>query len=275
MNSDTGFTRRSLLAAAPALALAAAPGPVPGIRLGVATYSLRKFARPQAIAMLKELGVRHLSVKEFHLPYKDSAEALATGRREFDEAGLELLSGGVIVTYREDEGALRRYFEYGRACRFPMLIWMPNAKQLPAIDKLSAEFGIRVAVHNHGPEDKNFPTPESVYDAIRGFDRRIGLCIDVGHSARAGADVVRSIEKCRDRLVDVHIKDLRDLGGHTDCEVGKGVLPIPAILRALVAARYSGSINLEYEAEPENPLPGMRASLAYIRGVLAGLGVSS
>jgi sugar phosphate isomerase/epimerase len=152
---------------------------------------------------------------------------------------------------------------------------MPSARQLPLIDKLSAEFGIRVAIHNHGPEDKNFATPEAVYDAIRRFDRRIGLCIDVGHSARAGADVVRSIEKYHDRLVDLHIKDLRDLGGHTDCEVGKGVLPVSAILRALVGVRYSGSVNLEYEAEPENPMPGMRASLAYIRGALAGLGASA
>src|SRR5206468_7671924 len=123
-----------------------------------------------------------------------------------------------------------------------------------------------------GPEDKNFPTPESVYDAIKGLDRRIGVCIDVGHSARAGVDVVRSIAKCRDRLVDLHIKDLRDPGGHTDCEVGKGVLPVAPILKALAAGGYAGYINLEYEAEPDNPQPGMRASLAYIHGVLAGLG---
>jgi len=244
-----------------------------GIKVGVASYSLRKFTRPQAISMLKELGVRHLSVKELHLPYKDSAEALSAGRREFDDAGIEVVSGGVLVTYKEDDSALRRYFEYGRTCRMPMLIMMPTAKQLPSIEKLAAEYQVRVAIHNHGPEDKNFPTPESVYDAIKGMDRRIGVCIDVGHSARAGVDVVRSITKCRDRLVDLHIKDLRDLGGHTDCEVGRGVLPVARILKALATAGYSGCINLEYEAEPDNPMPGMRASLAYIRGVLAGLGV--
>jgi sugar phosphate isomerase/epimerase len=269
-----GLTRR-LLFATPALLHAVGATKPAALRVGVATYSLRKFSRAQAISMLRELGVRTLSVKEFHLPYKDSAEALAAGRREFDQADLELASGGVVVTYREEDGMLRRYFEYGRICRFPMLIMMPTKRQLLLIEKLAAEFDIRVAIHNHGPEDKNFPTPKSVYDAIRGLDRRIGVCIDVGHSARAGVDVVSSIQECRSRLVDVHIKDLRALGGHTDCEVGRGVLPIPAILRALVAARYSGCVNLEYEAEPENPVPGMRSSLAYIRGVLAGLGASS
>lgn len=244
-----------------------------GVKVAVATYSLRKFERAQAIQMLKQVGVEYLSVKEFHLPYKDSGPALIEGRREFDAAGLQIMSGGVVVTYREDDSSLRRYFEYGRTCRMPMLIMMPTARQLPPIEKLAREYGMRVAVHNHGPEDKNFPTPESVYEAIRPLDRRMGVCIDVGHSARAGVDVVRSIEKCRDRLLDVHIKDLRNLSGHTDCEVGKGVLPIPVILKTLVTANYSGCVSLEYETEPEDPMQGMRASLAYIRGVLAGLGV--
>lgn len=153
----------------------------------------------------------------------------------------------------------------------PMLIMMPSARQLPEIAKLASEYRIRVAIHNHGPEDKNFPTPESVYEAIKPLDQRIGLCIDVGHSARAGVDVVQAIRKYKDRLVDVHLKDLRDLKGHTDCEVGKGVLPVAEILKALHAVRFSGSVNLEYEADPENPVAGMRASLAYVHGVLAGM----
>lgn len=272
MNNSTGhISRRLLLGAGAAFPFERSSAQPTDLRIGVATYSLRKFSRPQAIAILKELGVQYLSVKEFHLPYKDSTTDLAAGRGEFDAASLAVTSGGVVVTYKEDDSSLKRYFEYGRACRMPMLIMMPTAKQVPLIAKLAAEYQIRVAVHNHGPEDKNFPTPESVYEAIRSLDPRIGLCIDVGHSARAGVDVVQSIRKYKDRLIDVHLKDLRDLKGHTDCEVGKGVLPIRDILKALKTSRYSGSINLEYEAEPDNPAPGMRASLAYIRGVLAGL----
>ena len=265
-------SRRTVLAAgAAALALPAPAAHETGMTVGVATYSLRKFARSQAIATFKELGVKSLSVKEFHLPYKDSPTELAAGRSEFDAAGLAIASGGVVVTYKEDDASIRRYFEYGRICRMPMLIMMPTAKQLPEIAKLASEYRIRVAIHNHGPEDKNFPTPESVYEAIKPLDHRIGLCIDVGHSARAGVDVVQAIRKYKDRLVDVHLKDLRDLKGHTDCEVGKGVLPVAEILKALHAVRFSGSINLEYEADPDNPVAGMRASLAYVRGVLAGM----
>ncbi len=273
MRSSTISRRSALLGAALPAALPAtlSAAPPSGMRVGVASYTFRKFSRTDAIAALLRLGVRDLSIKEFHLPYNDAPAALHAGSKEFTQAGLNLSSGGVIVTYREDNSGLRRYFEYAKACGFPMLIWMPNASQLPLIEKLVHEFDIRVAVHNHGPEDKNFPTPASVYDAIRPLDRRIGLCLDVGHSARAGVDVPAAIAKFRDRLVDVHMKDLRTLSGHSDCEIGKGVLPITAILRTLRSIRYQGNINLEFEADADAPESGLRASLAYVHGVLAGL----
>ena len=271
--SDTSRTTRRdiLLTAAATLSAGLYGTSAKRPKLAVATYSLRKFSRPDAIRILKDLGVRHLSVKEFHLPYRSTDAELRAGREEFDAAGIEILSGGVVVTYKEKDDALRRYFEYGRTCRMPMLIMMPTAQQLPAIEALAKEFRIRVAVHNHGPEDKNFPTPESVYQAIRPLDPIVGVCIDIGHSARAGVDVVKAIHQCKDRLIDVHLKDLRNLTSHSDCEVGTGVLPVREILKALAAIKYAGGMSLEYEAEPENPMPGMKASLAYIRSALPEL----
>jgi sugar phosphate isomerase/epimerase len=70
----------------------------------------------------------------------------------------------------------------------------------------------------------------------------------------------------------VHIKDLRDTNKRgSDCPVGEGVLPIPGIFRALRKIGYRGSVNLEYEIEPEDPFLGMAKSFAYMRGVLAGM----
>lgn len=243
------------------------------LKLGVATYSLRKFSRQQAISMLQQLHVRYLSIKEVHLPYTDLPEALARGRKEFADAGFIVLSGGVVITYKEENSQLRKYFDYARVCRFPMLIMMPTAAQLPTLDKLAHEYNIRIAIHNHGPEDKNFPTPKSAYDAIRPFDRRIGLCIDVGHTARAGVDVVESIYRYSDRLYSVHMKDLKNTTSNSPCQVGRGVLPIPQMLKLLQDLRYEGNVALEYEADPFNPIPGMRASLAYMQGVLDGFAV--
>ncbi|MEO6526808.1 MAG: hypothetical protein ABIP93_09310, partial [Gemmatimonadaceae bacterium] len=78
------------------------------------------------------------------------------------------------------------------------------------------------------------------------------------------------------RLHDVHIKDLRDLKDNKSlCVLGEGAMPIPGIFRALQAIRFPGYVNLEYEIEASDPLPGMKQSFAYMRGVLAGISSSA
>ena len=56
--------------------------------------------------------------------------------------------------------------------------------------------------------------------------------------------------------------------------VGDGMLPIPGIFRALQTINYPGYVNLEYEINAKDPLPGMQISFAYMRGVLAGMPAS-
>jgi len=252
--------------------LPAATGDAEGIKLGVASYSLRKFARTQAIAMVKQLNTPYISIKEFHLPMKSTPEEIARGRKEFADAGLIVLSGGVIQFYKDDEADIRQKFEYAKLAGFPMITCMPTVKTLPTIEKMVKEFDIKMALHNHGKSDKNFPTPESALKAIHGMDPRCGLCIDVGHTAEAGADVVESIRMAGARLLDVHIKDESDLlNEETQVPVGEGRMPIPAIFRELKKLNYRGGVMLEYEIEETNPLPGMAKSFAYMRGVLAGM----
>jgi len=77
------------------------------------------------------------------------------------------------------------------------------------------------------------------------------------------------------RVLDVHAKDLKDLVvAESQCVAGEGAIPIPAIFRQLVAMGYAGCVNLEYEIDARDPLPGMQRSFAYMRGALAGLGVT-
>ena len=96
--------------------------------------------------------------------------------------------------------------------------------------------------------------------------------MDVGPATRAGADVVQVVSDAGPRLLDVHIKDLRDLKvKESQCIVGEGAMPIPEIFQALEATGFPGYVNLEYEIDEDDPLPGMKQSFAYMRGVLAGL----
>jgi sugar phosphate isomerase/epimerase len=270
--------RRGFLAAAGLAGLArphpapAAEEPTEGFKLGVASYSLREYSRALAIRCIQELRTPYVSVKEFHLPYRSSPEELQAGRREFEKAGLKIMSGGNISLQKDDPADIRRYFEYAKMAGMPMMVCAPLHTNLSAIEKLVQEYDIRIAIHNHGPEDKQYPTPQSSLAVVRNMDPRCGICIDCGHSMQAGADVVESIAEAGNRLFDMHIKDLRSADAHsTQCDVGEGVMPIVGIFKQLHKVGYQGCVNLEYEINADNPLPGMKISFAYMRGVLAGL----
>jgi sugar phosphate isomerase/epimerase len=225
-----------------------------------------------AIRCIKELRTPYVSVKEFHLPYRSSPEELESGRKEFERAGLTIVSGGNITLAKDDPDDIRRYFEYAKMCGMPMMVCAPTHTNMGMIERFVKEYNIRIAIHTHGPEDKQYPTPQSVLAVVRNMDPRCGLCMDVGHSSRAGANVVESIAEAGSRLFDMHIKDLRTFEPHAvQCDVGEGIMPIVGIFNGLQKIGYQGCVNLEYEINGDNPLPGMKNSFSYMRGVLAGM----
>ena len=242
------------------------------VKLGVASYSLRNFPRQQAIEMTRSLGVRYINFKSVHLAYDAASTEFAAARAELAAAGLELVGGGMITFDTDTDEGVRKYFDYARAAGMPLIVFTSKASLLPRIEKFARQYDIKAAIHNHGPEDPNFPSPYDALRAIKGMDPRMGLCIDVGHTVRAGADVVRAVVDAGPRLLDMHAKDLRDFKSvESQCAVGEGKMPIAEIFRELRKMRYAGCVNLEYEIEPDNPLPGMKQSLAYMRGALAGI----
>lgn len=245
-----------------------------GLKLGVASYSLRKFNRTAAISMIRQLHTRYVNIKEFHLPIKSTPDEIAAGRKEFESAGLIILGGGNVSFQNDDEAEFRHKFEYAKLAGMPLIVCAPTAKTLPKLEKYVKEFDIKIAVHNHGKTDPHFPSPQSVLKVVDGMDPRCGLCIDVGHTAEYGVDVVQSIRESKSRLHDLHIKDLRDMtDADTQVPVGEGRMPIVAIFRELHRMDYRGGVMLEYEVDENDPLPGMAKSFAYMRGVLAGMQV--
>lgn len=242
------------------------------IKLGVASYSLRKLSRAQAIAAVKELKTPYINIKEFHLLYNSTPAQLEAGRKEFEKAGLQIVGGGTISLTEDSDSDIRKYFEYARQSGMPLMVIAPTQQTVPRIERFVKEYNIKVAIHNHGPEDKFFPAPQDALKVVKKMDPRVGLCIDVGHTARTGVDVVQSIAEAGPRLLDMHIKDLRSLSDKdSQCRVGEGAMPVTAIFKQLRKMNYQGAVNLEYEIDAEAPLPGMIQSFAYMRGVLDGL----
>ena len=279
-------TRRSFLGAAAGIAGLSAAGAGSasakielepwGIKLGIATYTFRSFDRAKTIEMLKVVQAPWTSVKDgVHFSYSSTPQELKQVRAEFDAAGLKVTSAGNISLAQDDPDYLRQRFEIARNLGLSMMVCIPTRSNIRTVEKLVKEYDMKIAIHNHGPEQKDFPNPQSVLEVVGDMDPRVGLCVDVGHTARTGVDVVESIALAGRRLFDMHVKDLRDFTSRdSQCDVGEGLMPFPAIFKQLKKMNYQGCVNLEYEINAKDPLPGVLRSMFYMRGVLAGLGAA-
>lgn len=277
------FVRSSaLLAAASTLPIArpafaelteagGAPSP---IRLGLASYTFRNFPRAQMITWMKQLQITGLNAKDTkdHLPTDPAAEAQAIS--DYEANGIHLHAAGAIYFQKDDDDDIRAKFEYCKRAGVKVIVaGDPAPTTLPRVEKFVKEYDIKIAIHNHGPEDKIFPSPLDVLKFVKSMDPRMGCCIDVGHCVRAGTDVVEAIHAAGPRLFNMHIKDLTSFTAkESQVAVGEGKMPIREIFEALVKIKYPGWVDLEYEVHGDDPMPGVTESFAYMRGVLAGMG---
>lgn len=244
------------------------------IRLGLASYTFRNFSRAQMIGFMKQLRVFALNAKDVkdHLPSDPQEEAAALA--EYAAAGIRLHAAGTIYFDKNEDADLRGKFEYCKRASVGVVVaGDPTLETLPRVEKFAKEYDIRIAIHNHGPEDRLWHSPLDVLQAVKNMDTRIGCCIDVGHTVRAGTDVVQAIHTAGPRLFNVHMKDLTDFKSKdSQVAVGDGLMPARKIFEALVAIKYPGFVDLEYEVAADDPMPGVIRSFAYMRSLLAGLG---
>jgi sugar phosphate isomerase/epimerase len=243
------------------------------VRLGLASYTFRNFSRKQLIAFMKQLNVLALNAKDVkdHLPIDVHEESAALA--DYSAARIKLHAAGAIYFTKDEDADIRSKFEYCKRAGIDVVVaGDPTPETLPRIEKFAKEYDIRVAIHNHGPEDRLWPSPLSVLRAVKNMDPRLGCCIDVGHTVRTGTDLVQAIHEAGSRLFNVHMKDLTDfVSKESQVAVGDGIMPVPEMFAALIEMNYKGYVDLEYEVHPDDPMPGVIASFAYMRGILSGL----
>lgn len=241
------------------------------LKIGLASYSLRNFPLDRALEMAQAANVRYMTFKDVHIPRTDPPDRIRANRARIEAAGITIMGGGTI-NMPNDQAQIRKDFEYAKLAGFPLIYASPDPAALDYIERLVKEFDIRLVIHNHGPEDKWYPAPQDAYRLVQARDRRMGLCVDIGHTLRTGTDPVQAILECRDRVYDLHVKDLANARDRdSQVEVGRGVIDVPKLLRALLHIKYEGQVGLEYEIKPDDPLPGIIESIAYLRGVLSGI----
>lgn len=276
------FLQGSALAAAavssPSLLPALAPSEETGkpcpIHLGIATYTFRAFTRDKMIGFLKQLGIDQINAKDIkdHLPSDPQQEEAAL--KDYTAAGIKLHAAGAIYFRKDEDEDIRAKFEYCKRAGIGVIVaGDPTPETLPRVEKFVKQYDIRIAIHNHGPEDPVWPSPLDILKLVKNLDPRIGCCIDVGHTVRAGTDVVEAINAVGPRLFNMHIKDLSDFKAkESQVAVGRGKMPVREIFAALAKINYKGFVDLEYEIHEDDPMPGVIESIAYMRGLLTGMG---
>lgn len=238
-------------------------------KLGIAGYSFINFNLDESLKMMKKVDVHYLCIKDFHLPYKSTAEEIAAFHAKLKENGVTGYAVGPIYTKTKQE--IDDAFDYAKRVGVDLVIGIPLHADLDYVAQKTKEYNIRYAIHNHGPEDKLYPSAESIYNLIKNLDNRVGICFDMGHNKRDGRDSVADFQKFSKRIFDMHLKNVTAAtkDGST-CELGRGIIDIPAYVKMLRKVNYTGSCSLEYEKDMKEPLAGIAESIGYFKGVCDG-----
>jgi len=238
-------------------------------KLGIAGYSFVNFNLDQALEMMKKVDVHYLCIKDFHLPFDSSTaqiEAFHAKLKQYDVTGY-----GVGPIYMKTKAEIDKAFDYAKRVGVNLIVGIPNHEDLPYVSEKAKAYNIRYAIHNHGPEDKLYPTAESVYQLVKSLDERVGLCFDIGHNKRAGKDSVADLQKYKDRIFDMHLKNVTSATNDGKAiELGRGVIDMPAFVRMLRKIKYTGCCSLEFEKDMKDPLAGIAESIGYFKGVCDG-----
>ncbi len=247
-------------------------------KLAIAGYTFNKFNLDDTLAALKQVDVRYLCIKDFHLPLDSNDAQIA----QFHEKCLQhnVTGYGVGPIYMGSEEEVNRAFDYARRVGVKVVVGVPfklegkkrvsSPELLQLVDRKVREFDMKYAIHNHGPDmPELFPSAESAIELIKNLDQRVGLCLDIGHQLRDGKDPVKALRKFARRVHDIHIKNVTapDKSGK-GVEMPRGVIDMPAFVKALREVRYSGMCSLEYEKDMNAPLLGVAESVGYFRGLM-------
>jgi sugar phosphate isomerase/epimerase len=240
------------------------------LTVGIAGYTFKSFSIDQSIAMMKRIGVSNLSLKDIHLPVNSTDAQISDAMAKFKAGGINIYTVGVI--YMKTKDAVDAAFAYAKKLGVNMIVGVPNYELIEYSEQKVKEYDIKLAIHNHGPEDALYPAPGDVYDRIKNLDARMGMCIDIGHSLRAGTLPEKAIKMYKDRLFDLHIKDINTAAREgKGIEFGRGVIHFDEVIESLRKVKFNGVCSIEFEKDMNDPLPGIAESVGYFNGVLKTL----
>lgn len=241
-----------------------------GWPIGIQSFSLRKFDLDQSIRHMQGLGLHYVEFYSKHVPIESSVDQLAELQQKLTSAGIKMSSHGVN-RFTNDHTANRRVFEFARRAGLRNIIANPTPDSFDSLNRLVAEFDIRICIHNHGP-GSSYDKINEVVRAVEDQEPRIGACIDTGHFIRSKEDPIEAIRRLDKRVFALHIKDEEKQEKRSrNVVIGKGFLDLVEMFRTLREIEFpsDGSVSLEYEANPDNPIDDIQQCLTAAEEAIA------
>jgi sugar phosphate isomerase/epimerase len=245
--------------------------PYRGFKMGIQSYSLRGFKVHEALSISKKLGLTYWESFPAHIAVGSVPKYIAEQKAMLAGAGVKLMAFGV-VGFDANETKAREVFEFAKAIGIESISADPkkgDAATFKLLDKLVEEYGVAIAIHNHGPK-ASYNRIDDVVNAVKDHHPRIGACVDTGHFLRSRENPVEALERLKGRVFGVHLKDVKDATVFKI--VGEGDLDVLGCLKELQKQNYQYCLALEYEEHPENPVPDLEICLKNVRAAMEKLG---
>lgn len=241
------------------------------IDFGVQSYCFRNTKdNAETAAKVKEIGLDAIELCLIHVDFNDR-DTYDEVLKAYRDAGVKIISTGVNKIEGNEND--RNLFEFSKAAGTGVMSVNFSLRNLDAelksAEALAEEYDMKLAIHNHGGYHW-LGNPETLAWVFAKSSPRIGLALDTAWAIDAKQDPAAMVEQFADRLYNIHYKDFtyNPDRTHNDVPVGSGILDLPGLLAALEKNAYSGISVLEYEGDPENPVPALKECVATMKASL-------
>jgi len=234
-------------------------------RLSIQSFCFRTYKdHGKLIEALQKCGLNKLELCPIHFNPIKEHDQIDDVLRKFRESNIKFTSFGVYI-FKNDEEDSRKIFEFSKKAGIDLITAHFQPGSLEIVEKLCQEYGINVALHNHGRKHQH-GSVRAIEEFFDLASERIGLCLDTAWMLDSGEDPVEVAKRFRPRLMNLHLKDfVFDRSGKPhDIMLGEGNLKLWYLLDYLQKTDYQGYYTVEYEGDVDNPIPSIQKCIEKI-----------
>lgn len=244
-------------------------------KFGVQSYCFRDFKDNRSLARaVRDLGLDRIELCGLHGDFARPSVMREVAKLYRDE-GVQIVSLGVQMFTGDDHERvwLESAVEAGAHHLSAHVRVDSFGAALSKMRKWAREFNLRLGLHCHGGYMFG-GSPDELEFLLGLGGPEVGLCLDTAWALQIGpvqGNPVAWVRRFAGSLYAIHLKDFvfRRDGSWEDTVIGEGNLPLPEFFTALSEVGFGGELILEYEGDPQDPVPALRRCVEAVRKVAA------